>query len=659
MPTQLDISLSKEKVDELVSARISDEKKIRSQLVTPEQINKPEAYKRLRDQDKKQQFRDKLVQRLHQSWHMKTDLKTADHLKNQFLEMTQQVSRDGAIIFGDLIPKSSFQNLVQSYDELLAKYGNESWIHSYVNLANHPEYLTNADFNHAFLHPLLISLISYYVGGPIRIVDARAKDAKPLSIKAQDNMLHIDNTPFNDEFKTIVTWERSKASAPKGQYFVFIPGTHKAVRQCFVNDSGSAWSSENASIFIRPEEVQNVFELQKQLLKIESPSVVEAKHDERPLTTVFAAGSLVHHRYRTEEGRSRSCMILAFHRAEDNPGQFMEPKIVSQYFAKENLNSFLFGYQGNSTPEEAFLNALIKNSAEIAAKINQIKDEDHSTEIIQHHARELSQEQLSVWKKQVTAAPTVEDKKIKELHFPLGKTLENEEFVSFLGGRMMMFDKHGPLDLILYEDSHEEIRKWARNRIREMKLPHLQKQLEQWAHLIEQPSETDLLTPNQLLLHTKELVHYIDQLPSSEKLAGTLSSDETLSATDAFRSLRQLIEDLGEAIIRCESRQAFLSTSLFIFWAVDELINLHPHSINSVASIGGALLKNYVATAILIEKQMSHELLSKPTSTNRSNDSDKASLPRNLSFFNSSEKNVGVELSQNAPSGLYERRSSL
>lgn len=58
----------------------------------------------------------------------------------------------------------------------------------------------------------MIALIAYNVGGAIRLVDARGKDAEPLSILAQDNMLHIDNTPFNEEYKMILTWEKGKPS---------------------------------------------------------------------------------------------------------------------------------------------------------------------------------------------------------------------------------------------------------------------------------------------------------------------------------------------------------------------------------------------------------------------------------------------------------------
>ena len=111
-------------------------------------------------------------------------------------------------------------------------------------------------FSDAYIHPLLILLMSYSVGHPVHLVDARAKNAEPLSIKAQDNMLHIDNSPFRTEYKIIVTWQRGVNSGPKGQAFVFIPGTHHGVRLTQSSPgSDGPLSRENASIFITENDV--------------------------------------------------------------------------------------------------------------------------------------------------------------------------------------------------------------------------------------------------------------------------------------------------------------------------------------------------------------------------------------------------------------------
>lgn len=51
--------------------------------------------------------------------------------------------------------------------------------------------------------------------------------------------------------------------------------------------------------------------------------MIEVTDSERPLSSVFAAGSLVHHRFRTASGSARSCIILVFHRVADNPGRMV------------------------------------------------------------------------------------------------------------------------------------------------------------------------------------------------------------------------------------------------------------------------------------------------------------------------------------------------
>ena len=91
---------------------------------------------------------------------------------------------------------------------------------------------------------------------------------------------------FNDEYKVLLTWEKGKASGPKGQNFVFLPGTHKGCRNCFMTEKG-VWSTENASIFTTPERIDKVFTFQREMRGSSKPMVVEATHAEKPLTIVF------------------------------------------------------------------------------------------------------------------------------------------------------------------------------------------------------------------------------------------------------------------------------------------------------------------------------------------------------------------------------------
>lgn len=603
---KLDLLLEPAQVDALVQQR-ADAKPIKPELSETALIRKPEAYKRFQDIQSKQQYRDELINSLKQTWESCYGKTEADILLTTLRKLQETLNENGAVIFAELIANPKFSNLVTHYDSILQTSGSKSWIHSYVNLANHPEFLNNPDFNAAFLHPLLIVLISYQIGGPIRMVDARAKDAEPISVLAQDNMLHIDNTPFNDEYKIILTWEKGKASGPKGQNFVYIPGTQKGARNCFVSEDKKAWSTENASIFIDKDSIQQVFDLQQKVSTQTKPTVVEVHHDQKPLTTVFAAGSLVHHRFRTEEGLARSCMIIAFHRTKDNPGQL----ITNLPSSNNDLNASLLANQNQKTATD-FIQTVCSQANNIAEKLLEINAKKSGIEIVEQQQRELSEQALQKWKAVATQAPTVENLKVEESFFPLKQTLSAESFTKLLGDKMMMFDKHGPLDLILYGDNHEEPRKWARNRIREMKHEKLTLRLANWTLAIEQPNTNHLLTPKELQDIANQLVTYVNNL-KDQSTNVLLDKEETISPKNAYRSVRQLLIDLGEAIMRCETRQAFLSTSLFLFWACDELLGFEQDQHPLLLSIGKQLLANYIATYILIEKQIRHELSLKPS----------------------------------------------
>lgn len=601
----LDIDVKDETARAELAKRVDATKKVTPELVTPEKIHDIRVYKRFSDTDKKEEYRRDLIKSLCQEWSKTKPQNEVQYLKNEFLQLTERLDETGAAVFAEILDKESFKLLIEEYTRVLKESGSESWIHSYVNLANHPEYLTNDKFNKAFLHPLLIALVSFRVGGPIRVVDGRGKDAKPLKVLAQDNMLHIDNTPFNDEYKVIVTWERGKPSGPRGQNFVFLPGTQKGSRQCMVGKQGP-WSSENASIFITPESIEQVFKYQEEVLG--KRAVVELTHDTKPLTTLFQAGALVHHRYRTAQGLARSCMILAFHRAEDNPGQLVADKHLLKTSARTNsLYQHLFGYHGKGSTG-SFLEALAKHANDISDLITNINDPKHSSEEIVPGSKELTAEEVVRWKRISTAAPTVEQKKVEANAFlPRGKAVTKEEFVDQVA-KIMVFDKHGPLDLILYPDAHEEIRKWARNQIREKQIPELKAQLQMsWAARMKSPEFKDLMTTEEMKRHCDELAKIAEEHLAAGAKGAVLKKGEKITPRDAFRSVKQLLIDLGESVVRCEDRTALLSTSLFIFWATDTLMRLSGKVDQRVKEAGDKLLANYVVTSMLVKQEIDAE----------------------------------------------------
>lgn len=601
----IDLLVNESDIEHLIEERTAGQI-IRAELVEPQEVRKPEAYNRFRDVTRKGQFRLHLLDELYKKYVNETGIKQANEFISQFKQLAEHIEKNGAITFGNLIDYDSFYQLITSYDKNLSTDGSQSWIHSYINLGNYPDFLSHPQFHHAFLHPLLIAVISYSSGGPIRIVDARGKDAEPLTVQAQDNMLHIDNTPFRQEFKIILTWERGRVSGPKGQNFVFIPGTHRGVRNCKLTDAGEAWSTEDGSIFTTSQVIDNIFALQEKLLPGESPSVVEVTHPEMPLTTLFRAGELVHHRYRTKEKNvPRSCVILAFHRAEDNCGQFLDKNLLNGLIPEGSLLHLMMGHS-NAINEESFLSALMEHSHAIADKLKQISSsKSGDTAILSYEQRKLSTEELLKWKAIATDAPTVERIKIRSgfvrLKAPLSQNILLE---------MMKYDKHGPLDLILYEDGHEEIRKWARNRIREMPLSRLESRIQKFDEwdLFRAPQCSDLLQPKSLKDISLQLILLINNLSVEKRMNGYLGSQEKIASQDAFRSVKQLIADLGEAIERCTSRQTFLSTSLFLFLACDELHRLligeEGQPLPELLKWSSDLAANYLTTYILIEKQI-------------------------------------------------------
>ena len=603
----LDIPLHR--LDDAVAER-SGAPPIVSELVRPGEVLVPAVYKRLESSEKKERYRSQLLIKLNNNWKELYGLEKARKISQKFECLTKHLDENGAIIFAALLPTRKFKKLIERYDALIADYGSNTWIHSYVNLANHPGFLADEEFNAAFLHPLLVAMISYRIGGSIRIVDARGKNAEPISVLAQDNMLHIDNTPFNDEYKILLTWEKNRPSGPRGQNFVFLPGTHKGCRNCFSTGRG-AWSTENASIFVSPESIDRVLKFQQEIQGLSKPMVVEASHTEKPLTTIFPSGSLVHHRYRTERGLARSCLIIAFHREGDNPGQLIPKTHLDGITEKGSLCSFLLGHHAalgkNSYlvegPDEDFLRALSKESATMGAILEKLDSEMDAAEVIRPETCQLNEEELEQWRVAVTDAPTVEKLKAEANLISLEEVLSPGPFVGLIG-KMMMFDKHGPLDLILYHDNHEEIRKWARNQIREKKPGEVCERLRaHWMPQVEQPKQDQLLTPQKLRAITEQLTVLAKDQEALD-VPTILHEDEKISRADAYRSVQQLLLDLGESITRCENCQTFLSTSLFIFWACDMLVGFHCATCDSrIKDIGNKLLANYISTCILFEKQ--------------------------------------------------------
>ncbi|GKT49705.1 uncharacterized protein ColSpa_09886 [Colletotrichum spaethianum] len=236
------------------------------------------------DPTSKDIFRKKLLRELRKGW-------ANASTEARFIRLVEVLQRDGCAVFAGLVDMQSFQQLIDDFSDIMNGSGSHAFLHSFSHLIEHPDFLKNSRYNDAIIHPLLIAMLSYAMGGPIRMTDARGKDTEPISVNAQDNMLHVDNTPFREEYKILLGWEKGKVKGPTGQNFTFLPGTQKGTRFVRVDEHSQPWSTENDSLFITNESIDSVFGFQKDIAG-GAPAVVEVEYPNQPITVVFNAGSL-------------------------------------------------------------------------------------------------------------------------------------------------------------------------------------------------------------------------------------------------------------------------------------------------------------------------------------------------------------------------------
>lgn len=597
----LDLPLSPDQVDALLADRVPNTD-IQPNLVLPSEVRHPELYERLKRREEKDTYREALQTGIANAWAAEYGAERSDELLGRFNHLAETIGNDGALVIGDMIDRKAFAGLVQEYDDLVKEHGSGSLLHSYVNLRSHPDFLVNQNFNRAFFHPLAIALISRQVGGAVRIVDARAKDAGPVSAHAQDNMLHVDENGARrsgSELKVNLSWEKGHSSGPKGQNFTFLPGTHKGLRQSQEGPNGP-YFTEADSVFRTPESIKQIFALQRQV-RGGGDTVSEMTDPERPLSAIFVASDLVHHRYRTEEGEPRSGLIMAFHPTAIVPGEYVDNYEPGD---RENLTleESLFGIH-NGDPDAEFSEMLTRYSSEIAQKVDEVFEAE---QVIYADERALSLDGMKAWYKSATEAPTVEDIKRETAYFPLESKLCSDDFMALLSTQMH-YDKHASIYMILYPDGHEAVRKWARNANREMKSEVLQTRLEEWRGEIRQPAVEDLLSQEQFLEITDHLLRNVASVTPEMRREGHLDSGERISPSEAYESVEQLIADLAENYTRADGRQTYLTLSLFQFWACDMLNRMKGNNDPELRELGGQLLRNYITAAVLVEKQIAHE----------------------------------------------------
>ncbi|KPM43361.1 hypothetical protein AK830_g3204 [Neonectria ditissima] len=434
-------------------------------------------------------FRVKLLEALRSRW---ADKDT----ESKFLETVERVESDGCAIIGALVDKPIFENLIAGYSRMQRLSGNHTFLHSYVNLAQHPDFITGGEYSDAFAHPLLVALIAYLMGG-------------------------------GQEYKILVNWHRGAAKGPSGQNFTFLPGTNKGNRDVLLDDSGHPWSTERDSLFVTNDAIDGLFDFQIQTGR--PPSVIEVAFPDQPLSIVFPAGALVHHRHRTKQGNPRSCIIAAFHLCSANPGALVK-----------TLVEFLISPQdGNSTAE--FLELLSAKAATIENKLAELFQSSHPTTLVDIAPLTLTDEKLAQWRGDVVEAPTPTSIKLARDVYLSKADFGNIESLANTVASVMMYDKHGLLQLILYEDGREEIRKPARKLIGEMKHEQIVMRLKSWLRSTNCRffSLSDLPSPS----HLKEMGSAIAGFANDRINAGITEKDAALDL-QRLVSLHRLMIDI-------------------------------------------------------------------------------------------------------------------
>lgn len=544
-------------------------------------------------------YRVKLLRSLRSGW------KNED-TEAKFFEALHRIKTDGAALFGGLIDPAIFARLVEEYSKVQAKSGNNAFMHSYVNLALEHEFILGGSYVQAFSHPLLVALISYLLGGSIRIVDFRGKNSDPISVNAQDNMLHVDNTPFKEEYKVLLTWRRGEVKGPSGQNFTFLPWTHRGNREIILSDEGLPWSTEADSLFVTDDAINGLFDFQRRING--TTRVVEARHPEQPLAIVFPAGALVHHRYRTEEGDPRSCIITAYHLSSRHRGRISELPPVSG--RRKTLIEFLVGYQDENSNGE-LLDILAGESSRIEEKLDEIFQPSHPSKLLDLDSLALKGDKLTQWRQAVMGAPSpIAHRYMNNLGLAGVKFKNLQDFTERLAA-VMDYDKHCNLQMILYEDGREEIRKPGRKIIGEMKKDNLQTRLQRWTPgLCADPfSANDLIEPRTLRAMCDAVAAMAKNL-ADDSDTGTgrdgKESDCAVGQRKILLSMSRLMMDLGEAMMRCDGEEAFVVTSLFLFLTSEDIYSQMQESDQlAVRFMVVKFLRNYVAAVMLVEEASS------------------------------------------------------
>ncbi len=494
-------------------------------------------------------FRERLSAQLHRSATRRADSICAGRVIRRFRELCRALSQDGVVAFEGLVMPEAFGELVTTYDRLMVEAGRVQLLHTFLDIQESGTALHELPAADAYQHPLLILLVEYALGAPARLVDARAKDTDPMCVAAKENLPHVDGSPFTPEIKILLTWAKHDVCGPTGQPFVVVPLAGHVDRILHQSD-GTPFSTENASLFASRAALDDLL-ARRAGDSLSAPRVLEFSSTRAPLTTVFAASTVPHHRRRTEAGGPRSSIALAFH-------------------ATENKEALVRGTSLQEADVERAVDLLLKNPP-----------------VVSNNLFRLTPLEASAWRRQVTTAPDVEALKDQAAAIPLGAVFPVSQLLEWLGQTAMTFDLAGTFDLRLYPDRREELRKSARKRLRESNPVDRVHRLDKWRDALRQPKLGHILSPARLSASARRIAREV-------KLSAPL--------VPLGASLAQLAEDCGEALGRAFSLPNSLATALLTFWVCDAAMEDAVASNERLRRAGDRLLRHYFALTLAAER---------------------------------------------------------
>ncbi|MET7708526.1 hypothetical protein [Micromonospora sp. NPDC005413] len=498
-------------------------------LVPADEVASPASYRQLRRERDGTRFRREMEAIIDRACRTEAD---GTVLRNAFASLSGNLAAEGALSFAGLVPPERFDRARRAYDSSIDTRGSRGSLHNYLNVADAGSLVDNPEFREAFAHPLLVALVAYALGGPVKIIDLRAKDTQPIDVVARDNTLHVDNSPFMDEFKVIVTWTMGSGRGPSGQGLTYLPRTNRLLRQCFVNDDGDVWSDEDSCIFPTRDRVDEALAAQARFFDDGLPRVVHLQDIAAPCHTIFAASRLVHHRYRTSAGGPRSAIMAAFHRTDEGTGFLGAGDIPGSA-----LDRFLLA-TGDGRP---FLELLAGEMPRIVAALRAAASRPGFVVDPDRHL--LRDEGLRAWYERLSAGVSLD----RLRRATLAAAADDDAPVVQRLVLRMQYDLQGALNMPLYVDLREEVRKRARIVIREMTPEHIRDIVAQQD--LDRVLRAAVAPPHQPVSELAEELH--SALVALERLMSTAVASRPAGpvwgSTDghaAALSLRRFIVDL-------------------------------------------------------------------------------------------------------------------